>query len=224
MTHRSGPQGFSGLLSAALVPLLALIPLVAAGCGGGGDTSGPQPGGVPGEGILFLLPAAGAPAFFNPDTTVVATRGEDLRVDLFYAQAGDPTQPGDRFVRFELDPESLLRYPEDHPRQGATFETGDTISIRISVSTDTLLVKLEPAGLEFTPDARAELEMSYRQAEDDFDGDGDADPGAESAIRVWRQERPGGLWFQQSDFRQVDEELEEVRADLTITGVFGLGI
>lgn len=215
--HRTGPRRPWRIL----VPALAAVLL--AGCGGS-DPSGPDPGGVPGEGLFFLRPAVDAPPVLTSDTTVVATRGEQLRVELFYADEDDPSQPGDRFLRFDLREESLLRYPEDHPRQGGTFQPGDTISIHISVSRDTLSVDMGPDGLRFADDEPAELEITYRQADDDFDDDGEADPELEENINMWRQETPGSLWFRETSFMDLDVDLDEVEADITSFTVYALAI
>lgn len=184
--------------------------LVVSGCGD--DPAGPDGGPRVDADLAFARPAAGAPDLLTTDTTVVATRGEALRVELYYEEQDEPGTRGDRFLRFELDDESLLRYPDDHPRSGAAFEVGDTVSITISVAADTLLASLEPTGLRFDPEEPAELEMSWIQAdEDDLDADGE--PEDEGDIDLWRQERPGEPWFRIGELK--DLERDEIEALLT---------
>lgn len=203
------PQARRGPLAGPLaLPLLgALLVPALVGCDGGPDVTPPDS-----SEPTFLRPAASAPPLLTRDTAVVATRGEDLRVELFYEDPDAPGQPGERFLRFELDDASLARYPEDHPAAGAAFEPGDTVTIRIRVSGDTLLAEFEPTGLRFDPDEPAELELRYVEADPDFDGDGDDDPELEDEIDLWRQEQPGAPWVRIGDVK--DLERDELRAFL----------
>lgn len=193
--------------------LLTILVLVATwGCDEAGVLT-PRGSGVPGSELSFLSPSEQAPPLLDPDTTVVATAGQDLRVEFFYEDPGNPGQRGDRFLRFELDPGSLERYPDDHPRAGALFQPGDTVHISIQASGDTLLAELEPAGLRFDPDEPAELELSYAVLNDDFDGDGQPDPDLEDDLDLWRQETSGEPWFKIGEVK--DFELDEIKATLT---------
>lgn len=218
--QRTEARGDRPSLIVGLVLTLATA-LTAHACGSDGPTE-PEDEGTPTETLTFLRPAADAPDLLTDDTTVVAVRGEDLQVELFYADESDPPEPGQRFLRFELDDESLLRYPEDHPRQGARFEEGDTVSIRISVGRDTLWAEFRPTGLRFSSDEPAELEISYREADRDFDGDGEEDPDLEDEIGLWRQEAPGEPWFRIGTLE--DLELDELKATLTSFTVYALAI
>lgn len=207
MPHGSRPA------AADLAPLGAvLIGLICAplltGCDGEPEITEP-PGTTD---LLFLRPAASSPPLLTRDTSFVATHGEDLRVEIFYEDPDAPGQPGERFLRFELDEESLDRYPEDHPAAGAPFEAGDTVTIRLRVARDTLLADFEPSGLRFDSDEPAELELRYLEADPDFDDDGDDDPELEDDIDLWRQETPGAPWVRIGDFK--DLERDEIRAFL----------
>lgn len=205
------PEGTVGASGPVLACALALA-LVAAGCGDD-DVTGPGEEGVPGTQLTFVQPSDTAPPLLTRDTSFVATRGEDLKVTIFYEDRENPGEPGEEFLEFELNDGSLLRYPEDHPRAGALFQAGDTVTIRIQVAGDTLLADFGPDGLEFDPDEPAELTVSYFEADRDTDDDGEEDEDFEDEIDLWRQEAPGEPWFRAG--RLTDVELDEIEADIT---------
>lgn len=184
----------------------------------------PPPDGLPDASLTFLRPATLAQPLLTTDTSFVATRGEAIEIRIFYAPepgSGDPV--GERFLEFELDEESLLRYPPSgHPKAGQLFQDGDTITIRLRVETDTLLVELEPTGLQFDVVEPAELELRYGNADDDYDDDGDSDPELEENIDLWRQEKPGDPWFRIGEIKDADQD--RVRARLTSFSRYALAI
>ncbi len=111
---------------------------------------------------------------------------------------------GEKFLEFELEDTSLLRYPADHPtRPGPAFQPGDTVWIRITVDPNLLIASIEPSGLQFNPADPAELEIRYAEADDDYDDDGDPDPELEDEIDLWRQESPGDDWERVGDLRTL---------------------
>lgn len=172
--------------------------------------------------LIFLRQAGGAPPLVTADTSFIATRGQQLEIELRYAPRPGESQ-GDEFLEFELDDESLLRYPPGHPRAGQLFADGDTITIRIQVDPARLIATMEPTGLEFDPDEPAELELRYRNADDDYDEDGAPDPPeSESEIDLWRQERPNDPWFRVGEIK--DRDLDRVRARLTSFSRYALAI
>jgi len=205
----------------ALAGLLLALP----GCGDG-DPSGPgevpRDEEVPGSELTFLRTSADAPPLLTTDTTFVATKGQSLVVEVFYESESEPGERGDRFLSFELEEESLLRYPEDHPRAGDAFQTGDTVTITLRVDADTILAEFEPTGLQFDPDEPAELEINYVEADDDFDDDGESDPELEEEIDLWRQERPGEPWTRIGTVQ--DFELDEIEAELTSFTIYAVAI
>lgn len=188
------------------------------------DVTGPERSAAPGPAFdaasddgsgptHFLRPAADAPELLTRDTTFVATRGRSLRVELHYAE-GEGRASGKRFLRFELDAESLERYPEDHPtRSGEAFRPGDTVHISISVEDDRLGARFGPPGLRFHPDAPVELEMAYVASDEDFDGDGDADADLEEEVGIWKQEADGEPWELAGWLKDLDSD--EIKAWLT---------
>lgn len=206
-----------GMTSALLLAATALA------CGDSTllTTEPPDPDNKETAELSILRPGAGAPALLTSDTTFVATRGERLEIELFYAAPGGG--PGEEFLEFELEDGSLLRYPPGHPRAGQTFADGDTITIRISVDPALLIATMEPSGLEFDPEDPAELEMRYNNADDDYDDDGESDPPEnEGRIDLWRQESPGDPWERVGEIK--DNELDRVRALLTSFSRYALAI
>lgn len=191
---------------------LLAVPLLLSACGDDSPTDpGPIP--IPEAQLTFLRQAPNAPPLLTTDTTVVATKGQDLEVRLFYAPPpGSGSATGEEFLRLKIEEETLLRYPENHPRQGAAFQDGDTVSIRIQVAPDDIIATLEPSGLTFNPNEPAKLKLRYAQSDEDIDDDGDADPELEDEIDMWRQENLGDPWFRIGTVKS--EDLDEVEADL----------
>jgi len=191
--------------------MIAMALLISA-CGDDGPTSpGPMP--VPEAQLTFLRQAPTAPPLLTTDTTVIATKGQDLEVRLFYAPApGSGSQTGEEFLRLKIEEETLLRYPANHPRQGAVFQDGDTVSIRIQVAPEDIIATLEPSGLLFNTNEPAKLKLRYAEADDDIDEDGSPDPELEVEIDMWRQENPGDPWFRIGNVKS--EDLDEVEAEL----------
>jgi len=189
-----------------------VMPLLVAACGDDSPTDpGPIP--IPEAQLTFLRQAPNAPPLLTTDTTVLATKGQDLEVRIFYAPApGSGSQTGEEFLRLKLEEETLLRYPANHPRQGALFQDGDTVSIRIQVAPEDIIATLEPSGLQFDPSEPAKLKLRYAESDDDIDDDGDDDPELEVEIDMWRQENPGDPWFRIGTVKS--EDLDEVEAEL----------
>lgn len=208
--------------AAMLLAPLALGPLAC----GEADLLRPDAEGVPGSELAFLrfAPDAGGgdgvdfstsgslqashgdgSVLLTTDTSFVATHGEALLVEFFYEPETEDEEVGDRFLRFELGETSLAHYPSDHPMEGAAFASGDTVTISIQASSDTLLAKFAPAGLEFDSDAPAELEVSYLHAE--------YDPDLEEDIDLWKQESEGEPWYSVGEIQHLD--IDVIQATLT---------
>lgn len=201
--------------------------IVAAGGCGDDDPTGPPgppspPDSVPDAELIFLRQAATAPLLVTYDTTVVATAGEQLDLEIRYLPPPGEDS-GEKFLEFKLDDESLATYPPTHPtRPGQPFAAGDTVWIRVLVEPQRLIATMEPAGLAFNPLQPAELEIRYSNADDDYDDDGDSDPELEVEIDLWRQEGPGDDWERSGDIK--DLETDRVRALLPGFSRYGLGI
>lgn len=202
--------------------LAVLAGFAVAGCGD--DPAGPDGGGDntrPPTGLIILVPDGSAPPLATSDTTFVATKGVRSEVRLFYAPV-PPDDTGDQFLELDIEDRSLLRYPIGHPRAGALFTDGDTVTISVSIDPATLSATLSPSGLQFDPLNPAELELRYQNADPDLDGDGDEDPELEGDIDLWRQENPGDPWDRVGTLQ--DFGLDRVRAELTEFSRYALGI
>ena len=177
--------------------LLLAVPAALAACD---DPSGGNGGPVPGEDLVFLRPAPGAPNLTSYDTSFVAVAGEDYDIRVRYTN-------GDECLRFELDKDALTRRPN-----GTPMRDGDTITIRIRVvDSGYFNFEFSPAGLRFAEPA--ELRVNYKFAHPDFNGDGEIDgDDADFDFGWWRQEVPGLPWERIGSARI--EDLDEVRADI----------
>lgn len=182
----------------------------------------PDPGPKTTAELSFLRQAATAPALRTSDTSFLATRGERLKVELDYLPEPGASE-GEEFLEFELEDESLLRYPAGHPMAGQLFQDGDTITIRIQVDPERLIATLEPSGLEFDVEEPAELEIRYRNADEDYDEDGTPDPPeTEEEIDLWRQETINDPWVRVGELK--DRDLDRIRAFLTSFSRYALAI
>jgi hypothetical protein len=203
--------------------LLALAAILTAACGDDEPTGVPEPpDSVPESQLTFLRQDVQAPALVTYDTTVIATAGQQLDLEIRYA-ALPGQDSGEKFLEFELDDESLLSYPPNHPtRPGQLFSPGDTVWIRVVVDPQLLIATFEPSGLTFNPTEPAEVEIRYGNADDDYDDDGESDPELEVEIDLWRQGNPGDDWERSGDLK--DLETDRVRAFLNGFSRYGLGI
>jgi hypothetical protein len=131
-----------------------------------------------------------------------AKRGEDRELVMRYAD-------GEDFLEFEVDEDSLERYPD-----GRLFQPGDSVLITVTVDpANRFLFTFEPAGLKFRDSDPAELEIEFRRRDGDLNGDGVVDARDEALkrdLRVWQQERPGTPWTPLGilRFELDDDEIE----------------
>jgi hypothetical protein len=154
-------------------------------------------------GYLRLDPSS--PPVWNPVQSFQAKFGEDRVVRIFFEDETDPGQPGDEYLRLEVDGDALLAYPD-----GTEFVAEDSVLITFRVvNQDQLLFQFEPAGLTFSPANPARLTISYDKADDDLDEDGDVDPiddDLERTIDLWRQERVGEVFERLGSIPADDRE------------------
>jgi len=150
-----------------------------------------------------------SPPLFNPVATFYAKRGEDREVRIFFQD--EVGGAGEEYLRLRVDAPSLQARPD-----GTPFAIGDSILITVVVVDPAqLLFALEPSGLTFNPDVRAELKIHYDHADDDLDEDGDVDEddaAIESELAIWRQESPGDPFVRLGSV--LVEDLEEVEVEL----------
>lgn len=106
-----------------------------------------------------------------------AVEGESRSISLRYGDNGA------EFLRFQVGPNSLLRYPD-----GSRFAQGDSVRIDVAVADDgTMRFRFEPSGLAFNPDEPAELRIQLHRA--------DLDPVEKLLSSIWKQDLPGLPWI-----------------------------
>lgn len=182
--------------------LLALLAALPACDSPSADDDGP----VPGEDLVFLRPAPGAPYLTTYDTSFVVTKGRNTDVEIGYVPEPGETE-GEDCLRFRIPGDALLARPD-----GRIMRDGDTITIRIRVADAGYFnFEFQPAGLRFARGKPAELRVNYQFAHPDYNADGEVDDDDEDFdFGWWRQEMPGQPWEKIGSVR-VDD-LTEVRA------------
>jgi hypothetical protein len=185
------------------VPVLLAAALLFAGCRGVTDPDG----GVDEDALVFLRAAADAPPLETHEVSFWAVKGEDRRAEIRYLYPGGGTA---KCLRFRVRPEALHRHPD-----GTLVRMGDSVRITIRVLDPAQFrFAFSPAGLRFDPRAPAELEVSYRYADRDFDGDGVVDERDDAfEFGFWKQEAPGQRWRRVPSVRF--HELADVDAEVT---------
>jgi hypothetical protein len=178
----------------------ALAPLALASCDG--DPSGPDARSVPEDRLTFLRAAEGAPPLERNEVSFWVTQDDGGRAELRYVGGYD-------CLEFRVPNDALLRGPN-----GERYDDDDSVRITVRVvDAGQFRFEFEPAGLRFDPDRPAELRISYRYADRDFDDDGVIDDDdSDFEFGVWRQERVGLPWSQIGT--AVLKDLEEVRAEI----------
>lgn len=129
------------------------------------DTTG-DGGSVPPDEFSAIRLDDDAPPLCATSVSFVAQRGASTggEIDFCDPNTGDPI---DNFLEFDVGSNSLLRRPD-----GTLFAPGDTITITITVvDPQRLIFEFQPSGLIFDPADPAELEISYRNCDRDFDED-----------------------------------------------------
>lgn len=160
------------------------------------------------EDDLHFLKFKSASAITVRQASFWAVKGQNRELEMNYAD-------GEEFLEFEVRSQSLLRRPD-----GRIFLNGDSILISVTLDPNNrVIVDFQPSGLLFNPLDPARLEINYKGADDDIDGDGDEDArdaALELSLRIWQQERPGLPWLPLATLR-IDEDDVEARV-LSFTG------
>jgi hypothetical protein len=158
----------------------------------------------------FLRPRTGAPAFVSLSASFYAKLGEDRSVAIYY-HATPGAADSVKFLDFRVFAGSLATSPE-----GRTYLPRDSVLITVTITDPARMqVQFEPSGLKFSTASPAQLELSFREADDDLNADGvmDAqDTALKEQLAIWVQESPGGLWTKLSSALFLD--LEELVADV----------
>ena len=162
--------------------------------------------------LTILRLSDDSPPLFNPVESFYAVRGDNREVRIFFEDEDDPGEAGDEYLRFEVDNDALLAYPD-----GTPFVEDDSVLITVRVVDPArLLFEFEPAGLTFSPDRPAELKIHYDKADDDLDEDGDVDledDALELTLSIWRQEADDDPFVRLGSL--LIDDLEEIDAELT---------
>ena len=158
----------------------------------------------------FLYTAPGAPPLVRTTDSFWAVRGEERELRLAHRPRTGMADSTD-FLRLRIRAGSLVSLPG-----GVPLAVGDSLLITINVvDAGRVMVELQPAGLQFAPGEPAELEMFYREADQDYNNDGTVDSGdaaIEQRLRIWRQGKPGEQWIEVGGSLSVDSDA--VTADL----------
>jgi hypothetical protein len=158
--------------------------------------------------LVFIRAAADAPPLQSSTVSFWIKRGETRVAQLQYT-----TYNGNgKCLLFRVPAEAPLRHAD-----GSAFAVGDSALVTIRVTQETLFrFEFDPEGLEFDPAHPAELEIRYRWADPDYNGDGviDADDARiESSFAIWHQDTPGEGWEKIRTTRLDD--IFEARAPVT---------
>lgn len=161
--------------------------------------------------LTFVRLDDNAPGIDTTEVSFWAVRGQEREVQIRYFYEG--TNSYVKCLRFVVPANALSRRAD-----GSTIATGDSVRITIRMPDRTRLgFEFDPAGLQFDPSHPATVEVVYRYADPDFNGDGvvDAtDDDLAARMGFWRQERPGEPWTRIETTRL--QEIAEARA--TIAG------
>ena len=151
--------------------------------------------------------AANAPPLDSLQVHVWAKAGEGRQALIRYQKVGG--YGGDICLEFKIPGDGLWKRPD-----GSVVQRGDSVLITITVLNPELFnFRFEPAGLQFRGDHPAELRVSYKWADKDFNGDGVVDGRDERFdFGFWRQETDGANWFELGTVKDAD--LEELRVDI----------
>lgn len=168
--------------------------------------------------LNFLRPALSAPPVANPVVSFYAKKGQDVEAIMWYQKRPDRPDSTE-FIRFRLDDNSLLTRPDGRP-----FALGDSVLITITLADpQRLIIDMQPSGLRFSPVKPAELRISFEEADEDVNEDGEVDEedGAiVSRFAIWRRERAGDPWVKLSSLVEIGTH--EVKA--FINGFTGYAI
>jgi hypothetical protein len=197
------------------LPLVLAVALAASGCDGLLNLDD-QPGTSESD-LTFVRFVADAPPLTDTVVSFWAVRGQDRQVQIQYIYANGLG----KCMLFRVPADALARHPD-----GRTVAEGDSVLITIRVPDKSRYdYSFSPAGLQFDANHPAELEVKYRWADRDLDGNGVVDSRDEhlwKGFAFWKQERPGQPWTRIETTRL--EDILEARAAITSFTKYALAI
>jgi hypothetical protein len=171
--------------------------------------------GVPGGNLNTLLLPITAPelcadsagAWFHKRTS----GGTEEIALTFPEEGGDCSGETEDFLRLQLERRSLATLPN-----GTPINVGDSVFISVKwVGSDSVMFRLSPSGLQFTPGDEARLKIKYDKLNGDLNDDGNEDEDdheIERRLDIYRQEEGDTLWFPVGTVK-IEEE-DEIEAEL----------
>lgn len=192
--------------------LAAVVTMVA--CADSTSNSDDTPG-VPSGSLNTLLLPITAPALCADSTGAwfhKRTSGGPEEIALTFPEEGDDCNgETEDFLRLRLERRSLATLPNGDP-----INVGDSVFISVKwVGSDSVLFKLSPSGLKFTPGDEARLKIEYDKLNGDLNDDGNNDEDddeIERRLDIYRQEEGDSLWFPVGTVKI--EEDDEIEAEL----------
>jgi len=162
---------------------------------------------LPGSKLVFVRAADNAPPLDSLQVHVWAKAGENRQALIRYQKVG--SYGGDVCLEFKIPGDGLWKRPD-----GSVVAKGDSVLVTITVVDPKLFnFRFEPSGLQFRPDHPAELRVSYKWADRDFNGDGrEDDKDTRFDFGFWKQETDASDWIQTGTVKNAD--LEEMRAEI----------
>lgn len=120
-----------------------------------------------------------------------AARGTTHTLRIDYLSGTGEARP---YLTLTIPPNALLTRPD-----GTPFQVGDGVMITVAIDTLELRVRFAPAGLVFSGDDPAQLQIWYAGADDDLNDDGVVDAQdqyiEQQRLGVWYQAEPGDSWY-----------------------------
>lgn len=156
--------------------------------------------------VPLAEPEWGALLVGSGDYTVSfwAVRGEKHELKLYYKDVNDSYDVDDgNFLELEItDPVALA--------DGTPIAVGDSVLITVTVDSETLVVGLQPSGIQFGTVDPTKLTMWYGGADPDYDSDSDVDS-YDSYIEadllgMWVQEITTDPWDVQSSTHDIEKK------------------
>jgi len=167
--------------------------------------------------ILKQSPAAAPLQAYS--ATLWAVKGTLRTLEIGYAPR-IPDEAGKDFFRLDVPTNALFMGPN-----GGLLQPGDSVLITVTIDPVLLLVRLDPSGLQFSPDDPVRLRIDYGEADDDLNGDGLVD-GQDDQLKdlrlaLWRQAQTGEVWERLGS--EHFKDLEEFDAELLRFSNYAIG-